>query len=297
MNWYDKKIKSYPAYSATKLVSDLDVLYPPFAVHIVKIFAIARKEGLPVCIYETYRSQERQLELFNKGVTKLKTNGMHHFGVATDIVFLDDKNNPSWGEKYNWKRLGEIGKSMGLIWGGDWPWDKPHFQLIPATAVDQAKISKGEYPFYDSSVDGQVEELLKLYAEVRQADFSDAAITKLISFFSNSGSREKISETPPVPSIIKISKKLFDRDLNKGCSGPDVKILQKCLNKDSDTQIAFNGLGSSGQETELFGDLAERAVQKFQTKHGIAIVGDAGYGIVGPRTREKLQELFGGVVS
>lgn len=200
MSWYEDKIKKYPQYTSSKLVTDLDILYPPFALNILKIFVTARKEGLSICIYETYRSQERQIELFNKGVTKLKTNGMHHFGVATDIVFLDNKNNPSWSEECNWKRLGEIGKNTGLIWGGDWPWDKPHFQLIPATVPDQAKIIKGEYPPYDSSIDKCVADLLLLYKDSLVNKFSDASITEMVSCIENIGKKKiepQITETPP----------------------------------------------------------------------------------------------------
>lgn len=201
MNWYEDKIKRHPQYASAKLVADLDVLYPPFALCIFKIFAIARKEGLSICIYETYRSQERQTELFEKGVTKLKTNGMHHFGVAADIIFLDDKNNPSWSEECNWKRLGEIGKGMGLIWGGDWPWDKPHFQLIPATVIDQAKIIKGEYPSYDLSIDQCVADLFIIYKDSQANKFSDASILEMISYIENIG-KEKSEPNVKSPSSI-----------------------------------------------------------------------------------------------
>ena len=50
---------------------------------------------------------------------------------------------------------------------------------------------------------------------------------------------------------------------------------------------------SFGNETEYFGSLTEKAVQKFQTKYNIAKSGDSGYGYVGPKTRAKLNEVFG----
>ena len=49
---------------------------------------------------------------------------------------------------------------------------------------------------------------------------------------------------------------------------------------------------SFGNETEYFGSLTEKAVQKFQTKYNIAKSGDSGYGYVGPKTRAKLNELY-----
>lgn len=83
------------------------------------------------------------------------------------------------------------------------------------------------------------------------------------------------------------------RDLSKGCvDGPDVKVLQQLLNKDPQTRIAMSGPGSPGQESLSFGGLTEKAVQRFQEKYAIATPGQPGYGVVGPRTREKLREIF-----
>ncbi|HEY4497275.1 MAG TPA: peptidoglycan-binding domain-containing protein, partial [Candidatus Paceibacterota bacterium] len=54
---------------------------------------------------------------------------------------------------------------------------------------------------------------------------------------------------------------------------------------------------SPGIETTTFGPATQKAVRKFQEKHGLAQPGDPGYGYVGPKTRAKLQEVFGGVPS
>ena len=87
---------------------------------------------------------------------------------------------------------------------------------------------------------------------------------------------------------------VFSSGIGKGDNSSDVQRLQQLLNSDPDTRIAASGVGSPGSETTLFGSLTEKAVQKFQVKYGIAGPGDAGYGYVGPRTRAKLQEVFGG---
>lgn len=93
----------------------------------------------------------------------------------------------------------------------------------------------------------------------------------------------------PVPAAV--SNALFTRDLQKNSSGADVKQLQVILNSNVATQIAASGTGSPGNETDYFGLLTEKAVQKFQEKYGIAVSGDSGYGIVGPKTRAKLTEI------
>ena len=88
---------------------------------------------------------------------------------------------------------------------------------------------------------------------------------------------------------------VFARRLTPGMTGDDVKFLQQLLNKSADTQVASIGVGSSGNETTYFGPLTEKAVQKFQIKHGIVTSGTVqttGFGSVGPKTRAKLQEVF-----
>ena len=82
----------------------------------------------------------------------------------------------------------------------------------------------------------------------------------------------------------------FVRYLSLGSTGDDVILLQKILNSDPNTMIASQGPGSPGNETNYFGALTKKAVQKFQTKYGIADSNNPAYGAVGPRTRAKLQE-------
>ena len=84
---------------------------------------------------------------------------------------------------------------------------------------------------------------------------------------------------------------VFAKALKTGSTNTDVKKLQLILNSDSDTQIASSGVGSPGQETNYYGSLTRKAVEKFQVKYGIAKSGDEGYGTVGPKTRAKLNEL------
>ena len=89
----------------------------------------------------------------------------------------------------------------------------------------------------------------------------------------------------------------FTRALSQGASNLEVRELQKLLNSDPDTQVAVSGPGSPGNESNYFGALTARAVEKFQEKYGIAGPGDPGYGTVGPKTRAKLNELLSGGTS
>ena len=80
----------------------------------------------------------------------------------------------------------------------------------------------------------------------------------------------------------------FTRALQKGSTGTEVSELQKVLK--TDVSVYPEGL-----VTGYFGALTEKAIQRFQTKYGIINYGtpaSTGYGLVGPRTRAKLQEIF-----
>ncbi|MFH1979301.1 MAG: peptidoglycan-binding protein [Patescibacteria group bacterium] len=88
----------------------------------------------------------------------------------------------------------------------------------------------------------------------------------------------------------------FTSGMAIGMESADIKRLQQLLNSDPDTMIASSGVGSPGNETEYFGSLTEKAIQKFQMKHGVvSSVSDVGYGYVGPKTRAKLNEVFSSV--
>lgn len=105
---------------------------------------MASEAGIPVRIVSGFRSIPEQEQIYAKGrtepgpiVTKAPPGSSYHnYGLAFDIVpeaYLGLKDWNPTGPL--WDKLGEIGKSLGLEWGGDWrdP-DKPHFQ-IPSSLI------------------------------------------------------------------------------------------------------------------------------------------------------------------
>lgn len=99
------------------------------------------KQGLRITVYATYRSSKFQDSLYAKGRTakgNIVTNAKggqsyHNWRVAYDAAPLDDNGKINWsttGESgKRWRKMGEIGRSIGLEWGGDWKFvDMPHFQ-------------------------------------------------------------------------------------------------------------------------------------------------------------------------
>ncbi len=97
-------------------------------------------------------------------------------------------------------------------------------------------------------------------------------------------------ETPTQPILA-----VFIKTLRFGMQNDDVKELQQLLNSDPDTKLADQGSGSASNETRYFGQLTQDAVRRFQKKHDIVSFGDektTGYGLVGPKTRAQLKEVF-----
>lgn len=78
----------------------------------------------------------------------------------------------------------------------------------------------------------------------------------------------------------------FVRYLTIGSMGADVRILQRVLNASVDTQVAFEGVGSPGNESLYFDEYTKAAVIKFQVKYGLP-----GTGFVGPLTTGRLNML------
>ena len=95
-----------------------------------------------------------------------------------------------------------------------------------------------------------------------------------------------VSAPSTLPMPVSVSA-IFSTNIIFGMTSPDVKRLQQLLAQDA--SIYPGGLASG-----YFGPATKAAVQRFQVKYAIAKAGESGYGSVGPKTRAKLLEVFGG---
>ncbi|MBI2591334.1 MAG: peptidoglycan-binding protein, partial [Candidatus Brennerbacteria bacterium] len=102
-----------------------------------------------------------------------------------------------------------------------------------------------------------------------------------------------------VPSTTPSSQNIsfsFTKALSQGSADEEVKNLQILLNK-LGFQVAQSGIGSSGNETDYFGNLTKQAVIKFQNYYRAEILTPVGLtegtGYVGASTRRKLNALSG----
>src|ERR1051326_141849 len=113
----------------------LDDLAPDFKLLAVELLARLVETGILVCIVETLRTEAQHQEDLASGHSWV-THSKHQDGLAIDICPFS-----VWTEKGEdklqwdasdpiWARIGEIGKKLGLTWGGDWEVrDMGHFEL------------------------------------------------------------------------------------------------------------------------------------------------------------------------
>ena len=96
--------------------------------------------------------------------------------------------------------------------------------------------------------------------------------------------------TAPAVTTPSTSFSVFLKNLSLGMSSEDVRRLQSLLASDKDVYPESTVSG-------YYGPLTQKAVERFQIKYSVATPSDLGYGNVGPKTRAKLQEVFGGASS
>lgn len=102
-----------------------------------------KKAGFDILLIETKRSQERQDDIYKDG-TGPKELGPHGFGCAFDTAPLTN-SKLDWANIALFKKMGEIGKRLGLAWGGDWKkFDCPHFEY--RGGLTDAELRAGKLP-------------------------------------------------------------------------------------------------------------------------------------------------------
>ena len=73
-----------PRFHSRKPLSDLDLLEPVTRGLVQQVMQEAATLGISLMVFETFRSQDRQLDLFDQGKSQLHTVGVHHYGLACD---------------------------------------------------------------------------------------------------------------------------------------------------------------------------------------------------------------------
>lgn len=133
----------------------IELLHPEVRKQAEQLIAECAKEGLPVLITETFRSEREQRDLYAKGrevpgkkVTWAQyPNSAHCWGVALD--FCRNVRGREFDDNDNFfARVGAVAKRVGLFWGGDFKvtQDKPHCEspvYFPNNSADMLKSKYG----------------------------------------------------------------------------------------------------------------------------------------------------------
>ncbi len=117
---------------------DIKELVPQVQDLCNQFIAKCQEAGIKVIITSTYRDNEKQTELYNQGrngnsgriVTNAKAGqSIHNYRLAFDFCPIID-GETVWNDTLLFIKCGNIGKNLGLTWGGDFKSikDMPHFE-------------------------------------------------------------------------------------------------------------------------------------------------------------------------
>lgn len=131
----------------TKVCRDIGALSPVAQKACMAFLAACEKEGLPVLITETYRSQARQDYLYTQGRTRAgkvvtwTRNSRHTGRMAWDIC--KNVKGQEYADAAFFAKCGAIAKRLGITWGGTWDTpDQPHFEVTKDWKEENEVVEK-----------------------------------------------------------------------------------------------------------------------------------------------------------
>ena len=173
------------------------------------------EQGLKVRITETYRSQQRQNELYAQGRTKpgkvvtWTKNSRHTSRRAWDIC-QDVKGKEYDTSSGFFAKCGKIAARLGIAWGGTWETpDMPHFEIANSWTIPKDYIEE----------EREMEELKKQIAELA-AQIGDikAQLPKVYHY------------TADVPDWGRATvQKLLDKGIFAGAAPDDLNLSEDLL--------------------------------------------------------------------
>lgn len=122
--------------------ADLTLLHASFRVKVEGVLAECKKRGVPMRVFEAFRSAKRQNELFTKvpKVTNARAwSSLHQYGFAADFVLNIPGVNP-WAKSPHWQTLHQIAAGFDLV-----PLSFEMAHLQPAN-VSLSALQAGRFP-------------------------------------------------------------------------------------------------------------------------------------------------------
>jgi len=136
-NHYIYKLIVSENYNSVKPIRDRSLLVPEFNEALTRSISKfnAKYPDIEIVFVETYRSNALQAIHYKNGASKIKKNGMHHYGIAADLAFQID-GKFSYNGDYEYLR--KCHEEEGLILLG--LWDIGHVQFIPVSKQVDLRI-------------------------------------------------------------------------------------------------------------------------------------------------------------
>ena len=251
---------------------DITKLHPELQTKLALLKSECAKNGLQIGISECVRTVEEQNALYAKGRTtggSIVTNAkgtsyssMHQWGVAFDFYRNDAKGAYADSDNF-FSKVGAIGQSIGLEWGGAWKSikDKPHFQL-PNWGSTTSKL-KAQY--------GTPQKFMATWKK-----------TETVATPTNTTIKPKNPYIEPTILLTtdKIAKQKKYRNNQYTSKGDAVKWHQFELRQAGfDKPFTYNGKQYDAVEIDGdFGEITAAATMKFQQLYNLkqdAVVGGA----------------------
>nr|WP_281285245.1 M15 family metallopeptidase [Alkalicoccus halolimnae] len=150
----DKENSTRDNISADEVIEN-EGLHPTVEKQKEKFLERTADRNINVVITETYRSKERQNDLFARGRSsegEIVTHAAggesyHNYGLAIDFALRTDEGDVVWdvesdfngSGKPDWLEAAEIAKDLGFEWGGDWSGfrDYPHLQMTFGLTINE----------------------------------------------------------------------------------------------------------------------------------------------------------------
>jgi len=139
VSFYTEVIARDSRFHSMDIVRAVSLLEPVTRAAVASLIVKAAASGIELMVTETFRSEDRQQELFARGATELRTVGVHHFGLACDLCKVVD-GKPSWGG--DWTFMVGLCAEVGLISGVNWGLPNERHSFIDADHVQRCTVAE-----------------------------------------------------------------------------------------------------------------------------------------------------------
>lgn len=163
-----------PIDEGENIMRGIELLHPELQEIATEFVEQCKSAGLNVKITDTMRTKAEQDALYAQGRTATGSivtnvaypNSAHNWGVAFDIC-RNEKGREYDDSDGFFGKCGEIGKKLGLFWGGDFKsfTDKPHFEMPKFMPDNSTKWLKVNYGTPDKFIETWIKEDTKITAE------------------------------------------------------------------------------------------------------------------------------------